>query len=370
MQKVVIVHDFLVTLGGAERVAKELLDMFPDAPIYTLLYDEEATGSVFPRERVHASVLQSLPRWLRKRYRWLLPFLAPAIEAMDLREYDVVISSSGAWSKGVVTKLKTRHIAYIHSPMRFAWEHANRHAKTQKGKTSLLRRMMLGYARVWDTVAADRPDVLVANSAYTLRRIAKYYRRDSTVVYPPVALGERFDAKTLADKTLESRGYFLTVARMTKGKNVSIVTEAFGKLKFPLVVIGSGYDEKAMRAGASANVSFLGRVSDEETARYMANARAVIFPSEDDFGIVPVEAMQMGTPVIALRKGGATETVVENETGIFFDAPISVAVADGVRRFLEHGSWDRTRIVEHGGRFSRARFREGILHAIQTTQDV
>lgn len=370
MQKsVVIVHDFLVTLGGAERVAKELLDMFPDAPIYTLLYDEAVVGKVFPKERVRTSMVQKLPRWMRRRYRWLLPLFASAIEAMDLREYDVVISSSGAWSKGVVTKLKTKHLAYVHSPMRFVWDYNERYPEMSRGSFSFLRRFFLGYARVWDRLAADRPDKLVANSEYTRRRIEKYYRRPASVVYPPVSLGERFDGAKLADESLRSRGYFLVVSRMTKSKNVSIVVEAFGKLRFPLVVIGTGYDEKVLRKNASGNVFFLGSVSDETLARYMAKARALLFPAEDDFGIVSVEAMQMGTPVIALRKGGVSETVRENEDGIFFDAPVSVAVADAVRRFLEHGMWDAERIRAHAAEFSRARFREGIARALEEMEE-
>lgn len=357
-------HDFLVTRGGAERVLRELCDMFPDAPVYTLLYDETAMGDMFSDRVIRTSLLQRFPKFLRRRYRWLLPFFSPSVEAFDLREYDVVISSSGAWSKGIVTKLKTKHLAYIHSPMRYVWDYNERYLRPRWG-FSVCRRIILSYLRVWDRMAADRPDALVANSEYTRRRIEKYYRRDAGVVYPPVTLGEHTDPEALLDETLRAKEYFLVVSRLTQSKNVSIVIEAFQKLHFPLLIIGEGYDESSIRKYEASRVEFLGRKSDGEVARYMANAQALIFPSEDDFGMTAVEALQMGTPVIALKKGGALETVEENVTGIFFSAPVSVAVADGIRRFLEHGSWDKKYIRERGLQFSRERFRKGILAEIE-----
>lgn len=363
-KKVVLVHDFLVTRGGAERVLRELCDMFPDAPVYTLLYDETAMGDMFSDRVIRTSLLQRFPKFLRRRYRWLLPFFSPSVEAFDLREYDVVISSSGAWSKGIVTKLKTKHLAYIHSPMRYVWDYNERYLRPRWG-FSVCRRIILSYLRVWDRMAADRPDALVANSEYTRRRIEKYYRRDAGVVYPPVTLGEHTDPEALLDETLRAKEYFLVVSRLTQSKNVSIVIEAFQKLHFPLLIIGEGYDESSIRKYEASRVEFLGRKSDGEVARYMANAQALIFPSEDDFGMTAVEALQMGTPVIALKKGGALETVEENVTGIFFSAPVSVAVADGIRRFLEHGSWDKKYIRERGLQFSRERFRKGILAEIE-----
>lgn len=363
-KKTVLVHDFLVTLGGAERVLKELSEMFPEAPIYTLLYDEEAVGSVFPQERVRTSVLQRLPRFVRRRYRWLLPFCASAVESFDLRDFDVVISSSGAWSKGVVTKLKTKHLAYIHSPMRYVWDYNERYLRLGGKRPSICKRLVLSYLRLWDVQASDRPDMLVANSKYTQRRIEKYYRRESGLVYPPVVLGEGAHRKDVYDKNMAQAGYFLLVSRLTESKNISLVLDAFHKLSLPLWIIGDGYDAKTMRRGASKTTRFLGRKSDQEVQKYMANARALLFPSDDDFGIVPVEAMQLGTPVIALRKGGAQETVEEGKTGIFFDAPVSVSLADAIRRFLEYGEWNREYIRERGMFFSRSRFREGIMREL------
>lgn len=364
-RKIAILHDFLVTRGGAERVAREISDMFPEAPIYTLLYDESAMGGMFADRTVQTSILQKLPRWIRRRYRWLLPFFASAVEVFDLREFDLVISSSGAWTKGVVTKLRTKHIAYIHSPMRFVWDYNERYLPARWGM-SLCRRLLLGYLRVWDRMAADRPDILLANSQYTQERITKYYRRESTVVYPPVTLGERVDREAFRDENLVGKKYFLVVSRLTQSKNISLVVEAFRKLQFPLIIIGEGYDEKKLRKSLkSDNVTFLGRRSDEDLQRYMANAQALIFPAEDDFGMVAVEAMQMGTPVIALGKGGALETVEEGRTGILFEEAESVLVADAVRRFLEHPQWDRRDIRERAMHFSRDRFRKDIMMALE-----
>lgn len=364
-KKVVLVHDFLVTRGGAERVLRDISDMFSDAPIYTLLYDRERMGEMFSDRLVHTSMLQKLPGFLRKRYRWLLPLFPAAVEAFDFRDFDVVISSSGAWSKGIVTKLKTKHLAYIHSPMRFVWDYNERYLKNLGGRPLLFRRILLSYIRVWDRMAADRPDALVANSEYTKERIFKYYRRNAAVVYPGVSLGEETDPSLLHDAKLRNKGYFLIVSRLTKSKNISLAVEAFQKLCFPLYIIGEGYDEKELRKLAGDRTFFLGRKNDKEVLKYMANAKALIFPSEDDFGMVVAEAMRMGAPVIALRKGGATEIIEENVSGIFFDAPVSVMLAEAVKRFLEKEVWDREAIRKRALFFSREKFQEGILREVE-----
>lgn len=364
-KKVVIVHDFLMTLGGAERVLREFANMFPEAPIYTLLYDEKLSGGEFSDRVIYSSILQRLPRFFRRRYRWFLLFFGSAIEAFDLRDFDIVISSSGAWSKGVVTKLRTKHIAYLHSPMRFVWDYNERYMKGLGQGMALCRRALLSYIRVWDRMAADRPDVLIANSQYTKERIEKYYRRQAQVIYPPVTLGEDIDPRSLRDPQLSKKGYFLVVSRLTESKNISLVVEAFQKLHFPLIIIGSGYDARSIQRSSTDTVEFLGRRSDKEVLRYMVNARALIFPSEDDFGVVAVEAMQMGTPVIALGKGGVLETLEEGISGVFFEEPVSVMVADAVRRFLEKKTWDRDLIRKRGLRFSGKCFRDNIFSAIE-----
>lgn len=389
--RVALVHDFLVQRGGAERVLKVLSEMYPDAPIYTLLYDEEKMRSMFDAKRVKVSYLQKFPKFLRKRYHWLMPFFMVMPEIFDLRDYDLVISSSGAWTKGIVTKLNTTHICYVHSPMRFVWDYNDRYLKEiGKKKISIFVRFVLNYVRIWDRLAADRPDYLIANSEYTRRRINKYYRRDSEVIYPPVVnLQQTTDNKQQATNNQELTtnkgqqavaggelpastrkddcsstlggsvaGYFLVVSRLSPYKKTDIVVEAFNKLGLPLVVIGEGQQKKHLKRIANENIKILGWQDDETVEKYYANARAFIFPAEDDFGITAVEAMAHGVPVIAYRKGGACETVVEGVTGEFFDAQTSDVLADGVRRLmLNEKNYDREIIKKRAAEFSEERFK-------------
>jgi glycosyltransferase involved in cell wall biosynthesis len=360
--KIALVHDFLLYPGGAEKVLEVLSDMYPQAPIYTLLYDKEKMGELFPDKKIRPSYLQKFPKFLRKRYRWLLPFFPVLPETFDLREYDLVISSSGAWSKGIVTKLNTVHIAYLHSPMRFVWDYNERYLK----KPSFFARFVLNYLRVWDRLAAERPDFLIANSKYTQKRIAKYYRRESTVIYPPVAISNQQSVISNQKNTQEKNtsyelpvpGYFLVVSRLSPYKKVDVVVEAFNKLGLPLVVIGTGRQEKYLRKIAQPNVKILGWQADETVQKYYQGATALIFPSDDDFGIVPVEAMLCGVPVIAFRKGGAQETIQEGITGEFFNAQTPEVLADGIRRFmLNKDKYDRNFIRKQAMNFSDERFK-------------
>lgn len=358
-KKIAIVHDFLLYQGGAEKVLKAIAEMYPNAPIYTLLYDKKGMRGAFADREIRTSFLQSLPKFLRRRHRWLLPFYGTAVEAFDLREYDFVISSSGAWSKGIVTKLKTKHLAYIHSPMRYVWDYNERYAQTMNKKIGFCLRLLLSYVRMWDALASYRPDSMIANSRYTAKRIEKYYRREANVVYPPVTLGWQYTGQDLLDVHLQAKQYFLVVSRLTGSKRVDLAIETFEKLQLPLMIIGEGSEKKMYKKRAGTNVYFMGWQKPKALARYYANARALVFPSEDDFGIVPVEAMQFGCPVIALRRGGASETVIEGRTGEFFRAPVSASLSDAVRRFLENeSSYDRNKIRAHGLQFSQERFQK------------
>ncbi|MEP7162747.1 MAG: glycosyltransferase, partial [Candidatus Moraniibacteriota bacterium] len=240
--KIALVHDFLLAFGGAERVLKELSSMYPEAPIYTLLENQAMTGCIFPGRVIRTSFLQKFPKWLRKRYWLLTPFFPVAVETFDLRDFDLVISSSGAWSKGIVTRLNTRHIAYLHSPTRFFWDSHHWHPALRE-KRQIFRRLLMSYIRLWDKEAADRPDVLVANSEYTASRIQKYYRRDSVVIYPPVApLGKQEE-----DTLKEEKNYFLVVSRLTEAKRVDVVIDAFNKLNLPLVIVGTGREMEKLK---------------------------------------------------------------------------------------------------------------------------
>ncbi|MEI8103645.1 MAG: glycosyltransferase [Candidatus Moraniibacteriota bacterium] len=376
--KVALVHDFLVTSGGAERVLKILAEMYPEAPIYTLLYDRETMGGFLAGRDIRVSFVQKFPKWLRKRYRWLLPFFPAAIEAMDLRDFDIVISSSGAWGKGVVTRLHTKHIAYIHSPMRYVWDYNERYLKEQGiVKWGLPTRLILSWLRVWDAQAADRPDVLIANSEYTRERIEKYYHREAEVAYPPVSLnlekGMLDEKSEIVRKNLENPGldmvssrYFLVVSRLAKSKKVDIAVEAFNKLDLPLIVAGRGRELESLRAIAQPNVRVIGWRSDEELARLYREARALIFPAEEDFGLVMTEALASGTPVIAYAVGGAKEIVTEGVTGELFLDQTPEVLADGVRRFLDReGKYDEQAMRKTVERCTREDFESHIRNAVE-----
>lgn len=366
---IAIVHDFLTAYGGAERVLEVFTEMFPGAPIYTLLYDKEKMRGKFESREVHTSFLQKFPRFLRKRKKLLLPFMLVAPETFDLRDYDLVITSSGAWSKGIVTRLNTKHISYMHSPMRFAWDENENYLRDQGG--CFLRRFfiraILSYVRLWDKMAADRPDHIIANSKFTQERIKRYYGRESEVIYPPAyaeaSAGKPVDklrrptSKALDVRRLSDK-HFLIISRLSPYKKVDVVVEAFNKLELPLVVIGEGEQEKYLRQIANKNIKILGWQPDEEMEKYYQHARAFIFPCVDDFGLAPVEAMAHGVPVIAVRQGGIREAVEEGKTGEFFESATQELIADGVRRFMEReDQYDKEYIKRQVERFRKERFK-------------
>jgi glycosyltransferase involved in cell wall biosynthesis len=374
--KVALVHDFLIHYGGAERVLEVLAEMFPGAPIYTLLYDKEKMRGKLQDKVIHTSFLQNFPGFMRRRLKYLLPFLPTAPETFDLRDFDLVITSSGAWSKGIVTRLNVVHVAYIHSPMRFVWDKSGDYLAQQKKSSAvnLFAKLLSNYVRMWDRSAADRPDYMVANSKYTQKRIKKYYGRESMVIYPPVfAEDKKFQfpisnfQSNLNDQISNSQNnskfkiqnskFFLIVSRLSPYKKIDAVVEAFNKLELPLVVIGEGQQEKYLRKIAGKNVRVLGWQTDEKTREYYSNARAFLFAGVDDFGIAPVEAMAYGVPVLALRKGGAQETVIEGKTGEFFDSAIPEVIVDGVRRLIENEkNYDKELIKARAKEFSKDSF--------------
>ncbi|HLN19305.1 MAG TPA: glycosyltransferase [Patescibacteria group bacterium] len=363
--KVALVHDFLTAYGGAERVLEVLTEMFPDAPIYTLLYDREKMRGKFENKIISASFLQKFPEILRKRYKFLLPLMPIAPETFDLRDYDLVISSTGAWSKGIVTRLNTIHISYFHSPMRFAWDANGEYLSQQKKGfiTNFIVRRILNYIRIWDKVAADRPDYIISNSKYTAVRVKKYYGRDSEVIYPPATINE---GSTSIMEVASPKKYFLIVSRLSPYKKIDAVVEAFNKLELPLVIVGEGEQKKYIERIAEKNIQILGWKNDQDTEKIFKNARAFIFPCIDDFGIAPVEAMSCGVPVIAIREGGVLETVIEGKTGEFFDAATPEVIADGVRRFMENEKgYDKNYIIKRAQEFRKERFIDEIKKYIE-----
>jgi len=358
--KVALVHDFLVKLGGAERLLKVLADMYPDAPIYTLFYDESKVGDVFPKERIRTSFLNNYPKFLKNRYRFLTHKFPRAIEELDFDGFDLVISSSTAFSHGIITKLDTKHLCYIHSPMRYAFDWANNYKKENKisGIKKLFYTPLIKYLREWDFLASDRPDTYISNSRNVQKRVKKYYKQDSSVIFPPVDV-DRFKI------SYSNEGYFLIVSTLTPYKKIDLAVSLFNKIGRRLIIIGDGPHRKYLESIAGDNIEFLGFKSDDVVAEYMRNCRAFIFPGEEDFGITPVEAMACGKPVLALGKGGALETVISGKTGEFFFESTVESIEDGLARLLYNEKFYKPRnIREHAKNFSKDIFKKKIKHAV------
>ncbi len=361
--KIAFVHDFLLKAGGAERVLKALMDMYPDAPVYTLLYDEKKMGHIFPKERVRTSRLQKFPRFIPGMHKFLFPLMPGAVEQFDLSEFDVVLSSSSAYAHGVVTNLETKHICYYHSPMRYAWDYTHQYLKEQNlgWIGEMLASRLLHKVRQWDYLASDRVDVSLANSRTVQKRITKYYRKDSQIVHPPVDT-ERFKPHA------KHEGYFLMVSTLTPYKKVDLAVELFNKLGKRLVIIGDGPDRARLQRMAASNIDFLGFKPDDVVDEYFQNCRAFIFPGEEDFGIAPIEAMACGKPVLAFRKGGLTETMIEGETGEFFNEQTLESMEDGLTQMLiNEKTYSARGIAKHAEQYSTNAFEKAIKSVIMAS---
>ena len=359
--KVALVHEHLAQDGGAERVLRVLAEMFPEAPIYTLLYKQKHADRYFKDRHIETSIIQKLP-WGVKRYRWYMPFMPMAVEFFDLTNYDVIISSSSAFAKGVITQTDSLHICYCHTPTRYLWSDTHKYINELKYNKFFKKiiSLMLNRIRVWDKVAADRVDKFIANSTVVKHRISKYYRRSSEVIYPPVDTHKFRIANKLGD-------YFLVGCRLVSYKRVDLVIETFKELgpNFKLKIFGDGVDEKRLRkiAGDSVNIEFLGRVSDEEKAELYSHSLAFLNPQEEDFGITTIEAMAAGRPVIAYARGGATETVIEGKTGTFFHEQTVKSLGDVIRKF-DRNRYNPQEIKNYSDKFSVANFKEAITSFI------
>ncbi|MBU4347858.1 glycosyltransferase [Patescibacteria group bacterium] len=342
-----------------------LHNLYPEAPIYTLLYNKEKMERYFPDAKIRPSFLNKLPKFIRKRKKYLLPLMPTAAETFDLRDFDIVISSSSSFVKGIITKPKTIHICYCHATTRFLWDwHYNYLAENKiKGIKKVLLLPLLHYLRMWDKSASERADRFIANSKNTAQKIKKFYGRDSVVIYPPVDINNY--QLPITNYQLPNN-YFLIVSRLSHYKKIDIAVEAFNKLGFPLIIIGNGEDRKRLEKMAEKNIVFLGFQPEEKIAEYYQNCYAFIFPGEDDFGITIIEAMSFGKPVLAFRKGGAAETMIEGITGEFFDDPIPEILADGVRRMKNnYDNYNPEEIIRRAEKFSGKRFEESIRDIIR-----
>lgn len=348
--RLAIVHDYLNQHGGAERVLEALHDLYPDAPIYTSIYDPARLPAFYRRWDIRTSFMQRLPG-VSSHHQAFLPCYPVAFESFDFSGYDVVLSNSSAWAKGVVTPPDTIHVCYCLTPMRWAWRYYDYVERERLGR---LPRLGLPAAmtalRVWDVTSAQRVDQFMAISRAVAARIRKYYRRQATVLYPPVQTDRFATARPPGD-------YYLVVSRLIPYKRVDLAIEAFTRLGLPLKVAGDGRDRAALQARAGRSVEFLGRVSDGEVAELIRGCRGFVFPGEEDFGIAPVEAQAAGRPVVAFRAGGALDTVLDGETGVHFDQQTVEALSAAVRR-LESLSLDTNRIAAHARTFDARAFRE------------
>ncbi|MFH0820278.1 MAG: glycosyltransferase [Candidatus Peregrinibacteria bacterium] len=356
--KIALVADWLTNYGGAESVVSAFHDLFPDAPIYTTIYRPGQMRELGDLKNVRTSWLNKLPRFIK--HQWLLGQMPMAVEMMNLDEYDVVLSSCHSVSKGIITKPSTLHISYCHTPMRYAWESWDLETRIKK-----FPRLLHGYIRhkmeairIWDYCASQRVDQYIANSTYTANQIQKYYERPSTVIYPPVHT-EKF--KPTAHP---ANNFYLAVGRLIPYKKFDLIVAACNKLKLPLKVVGTGPEYHKLRKLAGPTVEVLGGMSDEVLAQLYANCRALIFPQIEDAGIVPLEAMSAGRPVIALSRGGSLDTMIDGKTGVLFDEQTVTSLTDAIQRF-EKKEFNPKFLREHAEKFDVKVFKKKILSYIQ-----
>jgi glycosyltransferase involved in cell wall biosynthesis len=358
--KVALVHDYLNQMGGAERVVIALHEIFPDAPIYTSIYDPARVDPAFQKMDIRTSFMQKLPL-VTKHHQPYLPLYPFAMEQLDLRGYDLVLSSSSAFGKGVITRPETLHICYCHTPMRWCWNYEEYVERERLGKVArTILPFLITKLRTWDQISAMRVDHFVANSPIVAERIRKYYRCEAMYIPPPVE-ASRFPF----DPTIEAENYFLILSRLVPYKRIDLAIEACNQLQLPLVIIGGGRDLERLKRMAGPTIRFLGKLSDKEVIHYYTHCRAFIFPGEEDFGITPLEAQACGRPVIAYGAGGALATIIDGITGIFFHEQTVKSLMTALASFNEH-MFNPLVIHNHALEFDISRFQHRILQFIET----
>ena len=353
--RVALVHDFLLDLRGAERVFLQLCELFPDADIFTAVYDEAGTEGRFAHRRVITSGLQRMHPTART-FRPLLPFYPAAIESLDLRGYDLVVSSSSAWAHGVIPDEHAVHVCYCHNPFRYAWTERDATLAARSPLTRPVLAQIMRRWRQWDFIAAQRVDAYVANSQTTQARVERYFARDAVVLHPPVEIS-RFSPGPVGD-------HYLVLSEIMAHKRIEVAVRAFNQLGRKLVVAGNGPDSRRLQRIAGPGIRFAGRVTDAEAEELLRSARALIVTATEEFGIAAVESLASGRPVIGLRAGGVLETVVDGETGVFFDRPDPASLAAAVAGFDET-SIDPQRCVHDARRFAPESFRSAFLAIVE-----
>ncbi|CAM1360236.1 glycosyltransferase [Tenacibaculum xiamenense] len=360
--KKALVHDWFYTNAGGEKVVQSLTNVWSDFDFYTLVdtLNDKDRNDILKGAKTTTSFIQNIPT-AKKNHRKFLQLFPLAIEGFDLSEYDVVISSSSAVAKGALTNQNQLHICYCHSPMRYAWNLYFDYLKSKslmKGIKGWYAKRVLHKIRQWDVVSSNRVDFFVANSNYIAERIKKIYNREATVIYPPV------DTDTF-QLNVDKSDFYVAASRLVSYKKIELIIQAFNKLpNKKLVVIGEGPDKKKLQKIAEKNIKFKGKVSEEKMVELLQKAKALVFAADEDFGILPVEAQSCGTPVIAYRKGGLLETIIENKTGVFFDKQSELDIINAIRNF-EEVEFSSEAIRQNALRFSRQRFEREIKEFVE-----
>lgn len=364
-KKVAIVHDWLTTYGGAETIVELFLKMYPKADIYTLVCDKKILKNHFKGIKIYTSKLNKLP-FAPKIYKKLLKFMPKAFESFDFSSYDLVLCSSSSCAKGVIVPPYVPQVAYIHSPMRYAWDLYFDYKKSSGKLAQFFMEKWMTNIRMWDYISSQRIDSIVANSKYIARRIKKFWNRESSVIYPPLNT-ERF----YPDFSKPREDFYVAFSRLVSYKRIDLAVKACIALNKKLVVIGAGPEADNLKELAKGhdNITFLGRAPDEAVRDNFQRCKAFIFCAEEDFGIAPLEAMSCGAPVIAFGRGGAKETVVEGKTGTFFDRQETDSVVEAIKRFETMILDSAEEISKHGQSFSEENFKTQLAAVIKETEE-
>lgn len=357
--RVALVHDFLTQLGGAEKVLDAFLEIYPKAPVFTLVYDKKRTAEHYEKYDIRPSFLQKMPLG-RQKYKWYLALMPKAIESFDLSDYDLVLSDASAFAKGVITRKPAIHICYLHTPTRYLWSDQESYLKTAPIPFFIrpLMPTMIKYLQAWDLEASKGPDYYICNSQNVANRLKKYYHRAAdAVIWPPVE-ASRF---TVTDKI---KDYYLIVSRLEPYKKIDLVIRVFNKLKLPLKIVGVGTNKETLRRLARPNIEFIGRIGIEELAKLYSEAQALVFPQEEDAGITLLESMASGRPVIAYRAGGALEVIQAGVTGEFFDGQSESSIIKAVGSF-QAGKYQPGQIRQFALQLDKEVFKKKILKFIK-----
>lgn len=346
--KTAIIHDWFCNMGGGDKVAEAFLDIMPDSPIYTSCYLEKSLTPKLKESDIRVSFLQRKLNQKKDNHQSFLPFMPTAFESFDLNEYDIVLSSSSSCAKGIITNPNSIHICYCHTPMRYAWEYMYEYTEHMGKLKKTIISFMMNYMKIWDVISANRVDYFIANSKNVANRIWKHYRRKATVIHPPIDT----DFFTPGD---EDGDFYLCVSRLVKYKRIDLAVKACNQMQLPLIVIGQGAEYERLKSIAGKTVQILGRQSDDVIRAHYRRCKAFIFPGEEDFGMTSLEVQACGKPVIAYKKGGALETVIDEKTGVFFEEQTVESLVKGIKR-LEMISIDKNECRKNAEKFSYKNF--------------